>query len=96
MVSRLHAELGHSDPGGMIDCLRRKHAHRLVIATAKKFRCRACEESQRRRLHPVAVRVLHEPGSCFQFGQFCSSVGLSRGGVVGFNDVRKVLTQLSV
>ena len=37
MVSRLHVELGHSDPRGMIDSLRRKHAHRRIIATAKKF-----------------------------------------------------------
>ena len=35
MVCRLHVELGHSDPRGMIDSLRRKHAHRLIIATAK-------------------------------------------------------------
>ena len=27
MVSRLHVELGHSDRRGMIDYLRRKHAH---------------------------------------------------------------------
>ena len=32
IVSRLHVELGHSDPRGMIDSLRRKHAHRLIIA----------------------------------------------------------------
>ena len=57
MVSRLHVELGHSDPRGMIDSLRRKHAHRLIIATAKRFCCSACEESQRRRLRPVAARV---------------------------------------
>ena len=41
MVSRLHVELGHSDPRGMIDSLRRKHAHRLIIATATKFSCSA-------------------------------------------------------
>ena len=35
-VSRLHIELVHSDPRGMIDSLRRKHAHRLIIAVAKK------------------------------------------------------------
>ena len=29
-----------------------------------------CEESQRRRLHPVAARVLHEPGTCLQVDQF--------------------------
>ena len=29
-VSRLHVELGHSDPRRMIDSLRRKHAHRLI------------------------------------------------------------------
>ena len=40
MVSRLHVELGHSDPREMIDSLRRKHAHRLIIATAKKFSCK--------------------------------------------------------
>ena len=34
MVSRLHMELGHSDPRGTIDYLRRKYAHRLIIATA--------------------------------------------------------------
>ena len=35
-MSRLHVELGHSDPRGMIDSLRRKHAHRLIIVVAKK------------------------------------------------------------
>ena len=59
MVSRLHVELGHADPRGMIDSLRGKHAHRL-IATAKRFSCSACEESQRRRSHPVAARVLRQ------------------------------------
>ena len=63
MVSRLHVELGHSDP-------RRKHAHRLIIAAAKKLSSSACAESQRRRLHPVAARVLHEPGTCLQVDQF--------------------------
>ena len=53
MVSRLHLEVGHSDARGMIDLLRRKHAHRLIIATANKFSCCVCEESQRRRLHPM-------------------------------------------
>ena len=70
MVSRLHVELGHSDPRRMIDSLRRKHAHRLIIAVSKKFSCAACEESQRRRLRPVAARVLHEPGTCLQVDQF--------------------------
>ena len=70
MVSRLHVELGHFDPRGMIDPLRRKHAHGLIIATAKRFSCSACGESQRRRLHPVAARVLHEPGTCLQVDQF--------------------------
>ena len=54
----------------MIDSLRRKHAHRLIIAAAQKFSCSACEESQRRRLHPVAARVLHKPGTCLQVDQF--------------------------
>ena len=54
----------------MIDSLRRKHAHRLIIVVAKKFSCSACEESQRRRLRPVAARVLHELGTCFQVDQF--------------------------
>ena len=54
----------------MIDSLRRKHAHRLIIAVAKKFSCSACEESHRRRLRPVAARVLHEPGTCLQVDQF--------------------------
>ena len=70
MMSRLHVGLGHSDPRGMIGSLRRKHAHRLIIATAKKFNCSACGVSQRRRLHPVAARVLHEPGTCLQVDQF--------------------------
>ena len=70
IVSRLHVELGHSDPRGMFDSLRRKHAHRLIIAAAKKFSCSACEESQRRRLRPVAARVLHEPGTGLQVDQF--------------------------
>ena len=34
IVSRLHVELGHSDPRRMIDSLRRKHVHRLIIAAA--------------------------------------------------------------
>ena len=59
IVSRLHVELGHSDPRGMIDSLRRKHAHRLIIAAAKKFRSR-----------PVGARDLHEPGTCLQVDQF--------------------------
>ena len=54
-VSRLHVELGHSGPRGVIDSLRRKHAHRLIIAAAKKL---------------VAARVLHEPGTCLQVDQF--------------------------
>ena len=69
MVSRLHVELGHSDPRRMIDSLRREQAHRLIIATAKKFSCRAFRESQRRRLHPVVARVLHEPSTCLQVDQ---------------------------
>ena len=36
----------------------------------KSFSCCACEESQRRRLHAVAARVLHEPGACLQVDQF--------------------------
>ena len=36
----------------------------------KKFSCSTCEESQRRRLRPVAARVLHEPGTCLQVDQF--------------------------
>ena len=48
MVSLLHVELGHSDPRGMIDSLRRKDAHRLIIATDERFSCSACEESQTR------------------------------------------------
>ena len=60
MVSRLHVELGYSDPREMIDSLRRKHAHRLIIAAAEKLSCSACEESQGRRRHLIAARVLHE------------------------------------
>ena len=70
IVSRLHMELGHSDPRRMIDSLRRKHAHRLIIATTKKFSCSACEESQRGRLRPIADQVLYEPGTCLQVDQF--------------------------
>ena len=36
IVSRLHVELGHSDPRGMIDSLRRKLAHSLIITTCQK------------------------------------------------------------
>ena len=54
----------------MIDSLRRKHAHRRIIAAAQKFSCCACEESQRRRSRPAAARVLHEPGTCLQVDQF--------------------------
>ena len=75
IVSRLHVEPGHSDPRGMIDSLRRKHAHRLIIAAAQKFSCSACEESQRRRLRPVAARVLHEPGTCLQVGTITVDAG---------------------
>ena len=70
IVFRLHVELGHFDHRGMIDSLRRKHAHRLIIAVAKKFSCSAREECQRRRLRPVAARVLHEPCTCLQVDQF--------------------------
>ena len=70
MVSRLHVELGPSDPRGTMDSLRRKHAQRLIITTAKKFSCSACEDSQRRRLRPVTARVLHELGTCLQVDQF--------------------------
>ena len=35
-VSRWHVELGHSGPRIMIDTFRRKSAHRLIIARAKK------------------------------------------------------------
>ena len=69
-MSRLHVELGHSDPQGMIDSLRKKHAHRLIIGAVKKFSCSACEEGQRRRLRPVDARVLREPGACLQVDQF--------------------------
>ena len=67
MVSRLHEELGRSDPRGMIESLRRKHAHGLIITTAKSS---ACEESQRRRLRPIAARVLHDSSTCLQVDQF--------------------------
>ena len=70
IVSRLHVELGHSDPRGVIDSLRRKQAHRLIIATAQKFSCSACQESQRRRLRPDAARIIYEPGTCLQVDQF--------------------------
>ena len=70
MVSRLRVELGHFDPRGLIDALRRNHPHRIIIATANKFSCSASEESQRRRLHPVAARVFHELGACLHVEQF--------------------------
>ena len=70
MVSRLHVEIGHSDARGIIKSLRRKHTRRPIIATAQKFSCSACEESQRRRLRSVAARVLHELGICLQSDQF--------------------------
>ena len=41
-----------------------------MTATAKRFRCSACEESQGRRLDKVAARVLHEPCTCLQIDQF--------------------------
>ena len=37
IVSRLHVELGHSDPRGMINSLRRKHAHRLMYSICVLF-----------------------------------------------------------
>ena len=69
LVSRLQLELGFSCPRG-IGSLRRKHAHRRIIATAKEFSCGACEESQERRLHAVAAQVLHELGTCLEVDQF--------------------------
>ena len=54
----------------MIESLRRKHAHRLIIATANRFSCSAFEESQRRRLHLAAARMPHEPGTCLRVDQF--------------------------
>ena len=68
-MSRVHVELGLSDPRGMIDSLRRKHAI-LIIAAARKFSCSAFEESQRRRLRPVAARGYHELGTCLQVDHF--------------------------
>ena len=68
MVSRLHVELGHSDPRRIIDSLRRKHARRFIIDTAKKFSCSDYEE--RRRSRPVAARILHETSTCLQVDQF--------------------------
>ena len=69
IVSRLHVELGHSDPRGMIDSIGRKHAQ-THHCSCKKFSCSSCEESQRRRVRPVAARILHEPGTCLQVDQF--------------------------
>ena len=43
-MSRLHVKLGHSDPRRIIDSLRKKHAHRLIIAVAKKFSCNAVKK----------------------------------------------------
>ena len=62
-VPRLHGELGYSDPREMIDYLRRKHAHRLIIAAAKKLSFIACEESPRRRRYPTVARAFHEEQS---------------------------------
>ena len=69
IVSRLHVELGHSGPRGMIDSLRRKHAHRLIIAAAKKFSCSALRRKSETKV-TVAARDLHEPGTCLQVDQF--------------------------
>ena len=65
IVSRLHVELGHSGPRGMIDSLRRRHAHRLIIAAAKKFSCSALRRKSETKV-TVAARDLHEPGTCLQ------------------------------
>ena len=54
----------------IIDSLRKKHAHRHIIAVTKKFSCNACEENRRRRLAPMAARVLQEPVTCLQVDQF--------------------------
>ena len=70
MVYRLHMELDHADPRRTIDSHPRKHAHRLIIATAKRFSCNAREESLKRRLHPVAARVLHVSGTYLLVDQF--------------------------
>ena len=47
IVSRLHVGLGHSDPRGMIESLRRKHAHRLIIAAAKKVQLQCLRKKVR-------------------------------------------------
>ena len=39
-----------------------KNMHYFGARYSQKVSCSTCEESQRRRLRPVAVRVLHEPG----------------------------------
>ena len=52
--------------------------HRLIIETAKKFSCSACEKSQRRRLHPVTARVLREPTIMVDTGSRAASVTLQR------------------
>ena len=54
----------------MIESLRRKHAHPLIIATAIRFSCGARDESQRRRVRPIAARILHKPDTCLQVDQF--------------------------
>ena len=69
MVSRLHAELGHSDPRGMILFQENTHTDSSLLLPKSSVAVRG-EESQRRRLRAVAVRVLHEPGTCLQVDQF--------------------------
>ena len=59
MVSRLHVELGHSNPRG-ISILCEENTH-TDSSLQPRFSCSACEENQRPRLHPVPARVLHEP-----------------------------------
>ena len=40
IVSRLHVELGHSDPRGMIDSLRRKHSSSLLPKSSVAVRAK--------------------------------------------------------
>ena len=71
MVSQLNVELGHSDPRGIDRFSSKENTHTDSSSPQPKVQMQCvCEESQTRRLRPVAARVLHEPGTRLQVDQF--------------------------
>ena len=91
MVSRLHVELGQPDSPAMIDVLRRKHAHRPIITTAKKSSVAALAEkvhtpwvatSVVSSVHPTLSAVnLGDVGSPKAMVKKCTQENLEKRGV---------------